>query len=208
MKKIFYLLIIILSLVDTKVDAKETAEFIHFLTDKIYDECIGQKILLHNDIVIVTDTQQPVKEIPNDKEYIIKALLVLDNSGPFKSYTATTAIGQSNRDGEGVLTCGTHTLDINFDTYLWDKIKVAIPTKQIAIAGNVSVAGDSVTLNDDSSYSKAAGNNSPAISGKENTNSQPTINTNFNFKIAFNVSLALNLTLALYLMLSRKTKKV
>lgn len=213
MRRLFLLILIIIQLnISSQAHSKETQEFIDNLANKIYEDCKDTTIALNT--TSFTFEGKHLDSINPDLQSIKSVLGAFSNAEPYNISAGGVTSGSTNRKGKEVLTCGTHKLDINGYNYFWDNMRIEVPkqqinTQNIGAGGNGTINGDIV---DSSNYSKTTGDNSPAISGKNNRNSQNNFFMRFitiiNNKITLTLGLALSLSLLWNLSTARKIRKL
>ncbi|MCK5475326.1 MAG: hypothetical protein KAI71_01945 [Candidatus Pacebacteria bacterium] len=189
-KYFFIILIFIVSLfaMSNIVSAKQSDEFINFLSNKVYKDCKGENITVKD--VDITDfkcseshiclidlrseltlfqVQEKITKWPNYNAKIIKEFLEIFSSvEPYKKFTLvgdkkmfnqtflpnetlnwTNYKGEKYvfyKEGDNLLKCNNHVLDINGTDYYWDNEKVVLPRNNFVLFGInlVSIGGITV----------------------------------------------------------------
>lgn len=152
--------------------AKQSDDLINLLSQTIYTDCHGEKLILKDESLLDLRGGMQLKTLKQDvfENYdivIIKEIIeIFDSIGKFpyflvingeKTFVDNTistislqlADGTSREipfDGRSILRCGSHTLDINGTDYYWDNKKIELP-KNIYNQNNFSLFGVSLISN-------------------------------------------------------------
>lgn len=182
-KAVIVLNIIILSIMSISItSAKSEDLFLEHLTDVMWEDCEGKDLHINQPgILIYTTTKENVTLIKwpeYDKEYLRNILKILDEQ-PYRDYLGRIGGGafvDSGWDGNGILTCGNNRLDIDYDTYYWNGMKVAGHEKLFNIA---SGSNNTQIINKGENNAAIVGNDNIANTGNGNTITQEHLYLNF-----------------------------
>jgi|WetSurSiteA1Bulk_404760.scaffolds.fasta_scaffold53519_1 hypothetical protein len=138
MKQLILILIVIIllsSLIQTN-SGKSSDIFIDHLSNLMWVDCKGKDIHINQPIINIPATNQSVSLIkwPYSKETLRRVTQLLGET-PYKTYIgqcdgAYSMVSDTGWEGCGILTCGNNKLNINFDTYYWNGVKVDVPKEE------------------------------------------------------------------------------
>ncbi len=154
--------------------AKQSEEFIDFLSYKIYNDCTNENLIIKEDALLdfregihLRTLQEKFTKWPNYNLRIIKEVLAIFNSrGKFASFAVINGKKQFidaiipiakldlsdgtkkeiKFDGRDILKCDKYVLDINGTDYYWDNQKIELP-RNIYNENNFSLFGISLISN-------------------------------------------------------------
>jgi len=205
------ILLILIVISSSPCWAQKTPEFEMMVAQKITNDCAGQELLIKQGYSVTdprTGKELSKIEWPYSAQLILGLIRAISQSEPFPRYTRNQGgyvkMG-AGASAEGFLKCGDHVLDVNYDDWYWDGVKLEA-AKSIT---NFEV----VQQGPGSNYARTAGNNSPAVAGSQNQTvvSQRGLSLFENAKFSLGITLAFSLSLPLnfYLMweLNRRRKK-
>lgn len=138
MKKIILILLVGI-LIISLIGARSSGEFIDHLTEIIYKDCEGKDLDLTN--ANLYSDKEFTKKInliswPNYSIFEIRKIIEKFSEGEpymFWQQSGKGGISIGDKNGFGILKCDPHNLDINRETYYWDKVKVDIPREEFKI---------------------------------------------------------------------------
>jgi len=184
MKKAFIVLnIIILSIMSISItSAKSEDLFLEHLTDVMWEDCKGKDLHINQPGILKYTTTMENVTLIKGSEYdrdSLRVILNLLDQKHYRNYLGTIGGGTfvgSGWDGYGILTCGNNRLDINYDTYYWNGMKVAVPENLFNIA---SGSNNTQIINKGDNNAAIVGNDNIANTGNGNTITQEHLYLNF-----------------------------
>lgn len=154
-------LLVVLSIVINVAHAKQSDEFINFLSNKIYSDCNGKGLIIKEDSLLdfrnggsfKTINQEVIKNY--DVVFIKEILEIFDSREKFSHFTiiqeekkfvdmmvpvasfplSDGTIKEIKFDGRDILRCNDHILDINGTDYYWDNEKIVLPRNNFILFG-------------------------------------------------------------------------
>jgi hypothetical protein len=184
-KSIILLSAIILSLLFVPaISAKSSDIFINYLTDIIWKDCQGKDIHINQPILKLISTNQTLSLIkwPYSKEDLRSVIQILSEQ-PYRTYQGQcdgvySMVSDTGWEGCGILTSGKNKLNINFDTYYWNGVKVDVPVEDIKIA-----SGQNSTIIETHGEMSpvTTGPNSPVTTGNGSSITQQNVTLAFSF---------------------------
>lgn len=204
-----------------KIYALKEPKFIEHISRIICEDCEGADINIKKGFLTYRDSNQEVTVLrwPYDDRQIDRIIELFVQGEPYNRYAfnkkgSGVSMGAS-KTADKILTCKNHVLDINYDDYYWDGIKVELPRQNIdvdisaASGGKATLSGDIVELSGDARYAKTEGSSSPATVGDNSPITQNNFFVKLFTNIYFNVSISFVLCFSLVFnfMMSRKLKR-
>ena len=170
--------------------------FLDHLTNLMWEDCKGKDIHINQPgILKFTATNENVSLIkwPFYNKTGLKYILELLDKQPYRDYlgqcgkNGTFASGEGYWDGCSILTCDNNRLDIDYDGYTWNNIRVDVPREEFKIAsGNNSQI---IETGDNSPVT--TGDKSPITTGDDSPINQQDINIAFAKGTIFGVFITL-----------------
>lgn len=135
-KAVIVSIIMIIFIVSSNGYAKPSDMFVNYLTDIIWTDCQGKDIEINQPIITFTATNQTLSLMkwPYGKEDLRQVIKLLSEQ-PYRTYAGQcdgvySMVSDTGWEGCGILTSENHKLNINFDTYYWDGVKVDVPKEE------------------------------------------------------------------------------
>ncbi len=175
MKPKFYVVIFLIIFFTTVniVNAKQSEEFTNFLSDKIYNDCIKENLIIkENPLFYFKEKNVPgavlikgdLKYGNYNKEMLKFFLRMFSTREPFGIFVTGAKekglVGISPaftiniegeektiiNDGRNMLICGKNTLDINGFDYYWNNEMVVLPRNNLTLFGINFISNGGITI--------------------------------------------------------------
>ncbi len=153
------LIIVLFTLLSVPIAySKQSDASIDYITNIVYQDCQNKDLNIKDGFIFNTQTNKTVTLIPwfYSNTTVRRIIELLSETEPFDLNLGGAAISVG-KDGTGILKCGSHSLDINQFTYLWDGVKLDLPKEEIM-----------QTYGNNSPIVKNNGNNNQIAAGQNN----------------------------------------
>lgn len=113
--------------------SKPSNASIDYLTDIVYQDCQNKDLYIKDGFIVNTQTNKTVTLInwSYPDSFVRRIIELFGDHEPYDSYNKGVSISMGSQNGEGILKCGSHSLDINQFTYFWDGVRVDLPKEEI-----------------------------------------------------------------------------
>jgi hypothetical protein len=208
--------IIIILLLAPTISAKSSDAFIEHLTDLMWKDCKGKDIHINQPIIRLNAANQtlnltkwpPSEEDLRQEDFVdsmnwpyskdlLRQIIQLLSEQPYRTYIGQcdgdySMVSNTGWEGCGVLTSGNNKLNINYDTYYWNREKVDVPKEELYNIASGNNNTQVISKGEGSSINM--GNNNIANTGNNNTITQKDLNISFTNGFSIGAILGIFLT--------------